>query len=125
VNGWRGSAPPTRTPPPRDDVDVQIVERRIQALLDDRVQAMDLVDEEDVVLLQLRREERRERALVLDDRPAGGRQLHAHLVGQDVSERRLAEPRRPREKDVVERLARIFAAATNTLRFSVCFFCPT
>ena len=32
------------------DVDAEVLHRRIEALLDDRVQPVDLVDEEDVVL---------------------------------------------------------------------------
>ena len=83
----------------------ELVDGRIQALLDDGVQAVDLVDEEDVVLLELRREQRGQRPLVLDDGTARGHELDAHLVRQDVGERGLAEPGRPGQEDVIERLA--------------------
>ena len=89
----------------RHDVDAEVVDRRVEALLDDGVQAVDLVDEEDVVLLRASCEERRERALVLDDRAARRDELDAHLVREDVRERRLAEAGRPAEEDVIERLA--------------------
>ena len=43
---------------------------------------------------------------------------HAELVGDDVGERRLAEPRRAVEQHVIERLAALRAAAIETCRFS-------
>src|SRR5262249_5163944 len=82
----------------------EVLHRRIEALLDDRVQAVDLVDEEDVVLPELR-EEARERALVLDDGAVRRMERDAHLVREDLRERRLAEAGRPREEQVIERLA--------------------
>ena len=64
---------------------------------------MDLVDEEDVALRE-RREDAREIALALERGPRGHLDLRAHFVGEQVGERRLAEPGRPVEEHVIERL---------------------
>ena len=50
-------------------------------------------------------EQRREIARLGDHRARGGAEADAHLAGQDAGQRRLAEPRRTVEQDVVERLA--------------------
>ena len=64
---------------------------------------MDLVDEDDVARLD--RGEDRGDVLPLE-RGAGDRaDADAELLADDVREARLAEPRRPDEEDVVERLA--------------------
>ena len=49
------------------DVDAEVLHRGVEVLLDDRREAVDLVDEEDVAALELR-EQRGELALVLDRR---------------------------------------------------------
>ena len=85
-------------------VDAKVLDRGVEALLDGRAQAVDLVDEEDVVRARAR-EQAGERALVLDGGAARHDELRAHLVGQDVRERRLAEAGRAAEEDVIERLA--------------------
>jgi hypothetical protein len=84
------------------DVDLVVLERRIEDLLDHRAQAMDLVDEEHVVGLEIG-EDRGEVAGTLEHRARGLAQVHAHLARDDVGERGLAEPRRPEEQGVVER----------------------
>ena len=50
-------------------------------------------------------EDGRQVALDLQRRPRGLLERHAQLVGDDVGQRRLAQPRRPVEQHVVERLA--------------------
>jgi hypothetical protein len=65
---------------------------------------VNLVDEEDFALLQVR-EDGREVAAALDGRGAHGLERRLHLLRDDLRERRLAEPRRAEEEDVVERLA--------------------
>ena len=87
----------------RHDVDAEVLHRRVEALLDDGVQPVDLVDEEDVVRRELR-EQPGERPLVLDDGAVRHVQLDPHLVREDLRERRLAEPGRAAEEHVVERL---------------------
>ena len=47
--------------------------------------------------------------------PATHADAHAELLADDVRERRLAEPRRPDEQDVVERLARGACAACSAI----------
>ena len=70
------------------------------------VEAVDLVHEEDVALLEVG-EDRREVAGTLDGRAGGGVHLRAHLVGDDARERGLAQARGAREDHVVERLAAV------------------
>ena len=48
-----------RRPLPDDDVELEVLHRRIEHLLDDAVQAVDLVDEEHVAALEVG-EDRRE-----------------------------------------------------------------
>ena len=86
------------------DVDLIVLERGVQDLLDDRRQPVDLVDEEDIVRLEVG-EERGEIAGPLEHRPRGLAEIDAHLARDDVRERGLAEPGRPEEEHVIERLA--------------------
>ena len=65
---------------------------------------MDLVDEQHVVRLQIG-ELRGKIARLLDHRPGGGAEAHAHLARHDLRQRRLAEAGRAVEQHVVERLA--------------------
>ena len=63
---------------------------------------MDLVDEEDVAVLQVR-EDGGEVAGTFDGGAAGSADGGVHLGREDVRERRLAQPRRSVEEVVVER----------------------
>ena len=92
---------PRRRPLADDDVELEVLHRRIEHLLDDTVQAMDLVDEEHVAALEVG-EDRGDVARPLEDRPRRAAQLHPHLLGDDVGERRLAETRGAGEQHVVE-----------------------
>jgi hypothetical protein len=85
-------------------VDAKVLHGGIEALLDHGVQAVDLVDEEDVAWGELR-EETRKRSLVLDDRAVGHVELDPHLVGEDLRQRGLAKPGRAAKEEVVEWLA--------------------
>ena len=51
----------------------------------------------------------------LDDRPARGAQADAHLAGDQVRERGLAEARGTGEQDVIERLAALARRADEDL----------
>ena len=88
------------------DVELEVFHRRIEDLLDDRAQAMDLVDEQHVVRLQVR-QQRRQVAGALDHRSGRLPQAHAQLVRDDVRERGLAETRRAEDQHVIERLASV------------------
>ena len=86
------------------DRQLPVLHRRVEGLLDRAAEPMDLVDEEDAAGLQ-RGEEGGDVGLALQRRAGGLDHRHAQLGGDDVGERGLAEPRRPGEEDVVERLA--------------------
>ena len=81
-----------------------VLHRRIEDLLDRAVEAVDLVDEQDVALLE-RGQDRGEVAGPLDRRARGVLDVHAELAGDDRGEGRLAEAGRAVEEDVVGRLS--------------------
>ena len=79
------------------DVELVVLHRRIQHLLDHRREAMDLVDEQHIARLQIG-EDRREIAGPLEHRARGLAQVDAELGGDDVRQRRLAEARRAEDQ---------------------------
>ena len=87
-----------------DDVEAEVLERRVEDLLRGAVEPVDLVDEEDVARLE-RGEDRRD-VLLLERRAGDRAEADAELLADDLRERRLAEARRAGEQHVVERLAR-------------------
>ena len=106
VNGGRSMRIERAAGPLADDqVELKILHRRVEDFLDRRRQAVDLVDEQDVVRLQIG-QQRREIAGALDHRPRGGAEADPELARDDLRQGRLAEPGRPEEQHVVERLAR-------------------
>src|SRR5262249_43155084 len=84
------------------DVDLELLERGIEDFLDDRRKAVDLVDEQHVVRLEVG-EKRGEIARSLQHRARGLPQVHAQLVGDDVRQSGLAQAWRAKEQDVIER----------------------
>ena len=94
-----------RAPAPCAEHDRQlaVLHRRVERLLDRAAEAVDLVDEEDAAGLE-RGEEGGDVGLALQRRPRGLHQRHPHLLGDDVRQRGLAQPGRPGQQDVVERL---------------------
>ena len=89
-----------------DEVELVVLERGIEDLLDRRAQAVDLVDEQHVAVFEVG-QQRREIAGLGDDRTRGGAEADTELPGHDLRERRLAEARRSGEQHMVERLAAI------------------
>ena len=87
-----------------DDVEPEVLERRVEDLLDGAVQPVDLVDEEHVARLE-RGEDRGDVALALERRARDLADADAELAADDLRERGLAEPGRAGEQNVVERLA--------------------
>ncbi len=81
-----------------------VLHRRIEDLLDRPVEAVDLVDEQDVALLE-RGQDRGEVAGALDGRPRGVLDVDPELARDDRREGRLAEARRAVQEDVVGRLS--------------------
>ena len=81
-----------------------VLHRRVEDLLDRPVEAMDLVDEQDVALLE-RGEDRGQVAGPLDGRARGVPDVDAELARDDRREGRLAEAGRAVQEDVVGRLS--------------------
>ena len=86
-----------------DQVELEVLHRRVEDFLDRRRQAMDLVDEEHVARLEVG-EHGGKIARALHDRPRSRAKADAELAGDDLRERRLAEPGRPMQQHMVERL---------------------
>ena len=86
-----------------DEVELEILHRRIEDFLDRRIEPVDLVDEQDVAVLEIG-QERREIARLGDHRAGGGAEIDAELARDDLRQRGLAEPRRADEQHMVERL---------------------
>ena len=74
------------------DVELEVLHRRVEHLLDRAWQAMDLVDEQHVALVELG-EDRGEVAGALERGSRGDLHLHAELDGDDAGERGLAQTR--------------------------------
>ncbi len=85
-------------------VDAEVLERGVQEFLDDLREPVHLVDEEHVAGVELR-EHHHQVALAGDRRPAGDADGGAHLGGDDMGERGLADASRPDEQVGVARLA--------------------
>ena len=84
-----------------DDVEPEVLEGRVQDLLDGAVHPVDLVHEEDIARLEAR-EDRSHVPLTLEGRARDGADPDAELLADDRRERRLTEPRGPDEEDVVQ-----------------------
>ena len=97
------------------DVDLVVLQRRVEDLLDHRAQAVDLVDEEHVVALQVG-QDRRQVLGLFQHRARGAAQVDAQLVGDDVAQRRLAQPRRAEQQHMVQRLGALLGRADEDLQ---------
>src|SRR5437763_325579 len=86
------------------DVDLEVLERGVEDLLDYRRQAVNLVDEQHVPGFQIR-QQGGEISRALENRPRGLAQVDPHLARDDMRERGLAQPRRAEQQHVVQRLA--------------------
>ena len=92
------------------DVDPEVLHRQVQHLLGGPGEAVDLVDEDDLALLE-GGQHRRQVAGPLDRRAAGEPQRRAELGGDDHRDRGLAQAGRPGEQHVVRRAAAAQRAA--------------
>jgi len=81
-----------------EQIEPEVLHRRVEILLDDRREPVDLVDEQRVALAE-RGQERREHALVIDRRAARDVQVDAEFVGDHVGQRGLAEAGRAGEQE--------------------------
>ena len=85
------------------DVELEVLHRRIQDLLDRSRQSVDLVDEQHVAVLEFG-EDRRQIAGAFQRRTRRDVQVDAHLGGHDAGQRGLAEAGRAGEQQVIDRL---------------------
>src|SRR5262245_24445013 len=85
-------------------VQLEVLERRVQHILDRARHPVYLVHEQDVALLE-GRQDRRQVARTVEGWPRRRLEPYAELVGHDPGERGLPEPRRAREQEVVHCLA--------------------
>ena len=90
---------------PDHDVELEVFHRRIEHLFDRARQAVDLVDEQHVAVVEVG-EDGGEVAGAFERGPARDAQADVHLGGHDPRERGLAEAGRTGEQEVVDRLAR-------------------
>src|SRR5919202_499139 len=86
-----------------DDVEPEVLQRRVQDLLDGGREAVDLVDEEHVAFLQAG-QNRRHISFAFERRAGDGAEADAELLSDYVGETRLAESRGADQEQVVERL---------------------
>ena len=96
------------------DVELEVLHRRVEHLFDRTRQAVDLVDEEDVAVLEVG-QDRGEVARALERRTARDPQRDLHLGRDDAREARLPGAGRPREQQVVDRLCTLARRAEQDL----------
>ena len=84
------------------DINSEILHRRVEILLDGRLEAVNFVDEEDSSSRH-RREETRQISSLLDRRTTRSAHLGLHGIAQDVGQSRLTESGRAAQQDVLER----------------------
>src|SRR5207247_385645 len=105
------------------EIELEVLHRRIQRLLDRARQAVDLVDKEDVAILEVG-EDGCQRPLVLDRRTGGGADVDLHLIGHDVGQRGLPQARRPGDQDVLDGLVSPSRGADQDLEVGLDVFLP-
>ena len=85
-----------------DEIELEILHRGIEDFLDRRIEAMDLVDEENIARFEIG-EDRGKIARLRQHRARGRAEIHAEFARHDLRQRRLAETRRAGEQHMVER----------------------
>jgi hypothetical protein len=85
------------------DVELEVLEHRIERLLHHPVQAVDLVDKKDIAFFQIG-EDGSQIAGTLDGRAGGGLDPGVELMGDDMGEGGLTESRRAVKEAMIERL---------------------
>ena len=96
------------------DVEAEVLHGGIEALLDDAREAVHLVDEQDVAVVEVR-EDRGEVAGPFECGATRRVEAGPHLVGDDPGEARLAEAGRTREQHVVDGLPALFGRGQHDL----------
>ena len=95
---------PRRRPLADDDVELVVLERRVELLFEHRLQAMDLIQKQHLPLAQVG-QDRSQVALDLQRRPGCLLKPDIQLIGDDRGQRRLAQSWRPEKQHMVQRLA--------------------
>ena len=91
-----------RRPLADDEIELEILHRRIEDFLHRRIEPVDLVDEQHVARLEIG-EQRGEIAGLGDHRAGGGAEIDAQFARHDLRQRGLAQARRADEQHMVER----------------------
>ncbi|CAM2144510.1 hypothetical protein PT2222_160067 [Paraburkholderia tropica] len=105
------------------DVDLIVLERRIQDFLDDRREPVNFVDEQHVVRFEIG-EQRGEVARAFEHRPRRLPQIDPHFARDDVRERGLAQTGRPEQQHVVERLGAALGGFDEDFELAAHLFLP-
>ena len=95
---------------PDQQIETEVLHRRIKLLFECRQQPMNLIDEEHVAFLQVR-QQRRNVSRLFDRRPRRGTKLRAHFIRDDMRERRLAKTRRSGQQNMIERFTSLFRSS--------------
>ena len=90
-----------------DDVQLEILHRRIKIFLDGLLQAVNFVNKKNVALLQVG-EQSGQVAGFFDGGAAGAFDADAHAFGDDVGQGGFAQAGRPAEEKMIQRLAALF-----------------
>jgi DNA polymerase III delta prime subunit len=85
------------------DVDLVVLQRRVEDFLDDGREPVDLVDEQHIVRFEVG-QQRRQVLGFFQHRTAGLAQVHAQLLRDDVTQRGLAQAGRAEQQHMVQRL---------------------
>ncbi len=91
-----------RRPLADDQIELEILHRRIEDFLHRRIEPVDFVDEQHVARFEIG-QQRGKIAGLGDHRTGGGAEVHAQFARHDLRQRGLAQPRRADEQHVVER----------------------
>ncbi len=94
---------PRRRPLPDDDVQLVVLKRRIKLLLQHRLQPMNLIQKQNLLLLQIR-QNRRQIPLNLQRRPTRLLIPHLQLIRNNRRQRSLPQPGRPKQQHMVQSL---------------------
>ncbi|KAF1056725.1 MAG: hypothetical protein GAK34_00134 [Delftia tsuruhatensis] len=104
-----------RRPLADHDVDLVVLQRRVEDFLDHGRQAVDLVDEQHIVGFEVG-QQRRQVLGLFQHGAAGLAQVHAQLGRDDVRQRGLAQARRAEQQHMVQRLAALSGRADEDLQ---------
>src|SRR5437879_2314933 len=94
---------PRRRPLPNNDVQLVIFQRRIKQFFQHRLQPVNLVDEQHLLVLQVR-DNRGQVTFDLHQRRRRRLKVHPQLIGDDVRQRSLPQSRRPVQQHMIHGL---------------------